>query len=81
MISLDTLSNSSTEVDISMWGKSVEESSLSINPVADKLYNYFDDTSSVLTTSTMPVSEYQRRIQAADSQLTAKTRTSILKKK
>lgn len=71
------------ESDASTWEDKWAESSLFANSTADGHGDSvdLDDTSSVLTTSTMPISEYQRRIRAADTQLTAKTHNSILKKK
>ena len=58
-----------------------------MNPTSDRQFyregtDDNDDTSSVLTTSTMPMSEYQRRIQAADEKtVQVKVPVSILKKK
>ena len=68
--------------DASTWEKWAE-SSLFVNHAADGPGDTldFDDTSSVVTTSTIPMSEYQRRAQTEDTQLTTKTQSSILKKK
>ena len=82
MSSLGSLSNSLTDTNTN-WA----ESSLSMNPTSDQQFyregtDDNDDTSSVLTTSTMPMSEYQRRIQAADEKtVQVKVPVSILKKK
>ena len=82
MSSLGSLSNSLTDTNTN-WA----ESSLSMNPTSDRQFytegtDDNDDTSSVLTTSTMPMSEYQRRIQAADeNNVQVKVPVSILKKK
>ena len=78
---MSSLSNSLTETNT--WNKSWAESSLS---TSDRQFytegTDDDDTSSVLTTSTMPMSEYQRRIQAADENtVQVKVPVSILKKK
>ena len=82
---MDPLSSSPAESDTSTWDRSWAESSLSVNPTADRHFydgsEELDDASSVLTTSTMPMSEYQRRVLAADPQLNAKVPASILKKK
>ena len=69
--------------DASTWEKKWAESSLFVNHAADGPGDTldFDDTSSVVTTSTIPMSEYQRRAQTEDTQLTTKTQSSILKKK
>ena len=82
MSSLGSLSNSLTDTNTN-WA----ESSLSMNPTSDRQFytegtDDNDDTSSVLTTSTMPMSEYQRRVQAADEKtVQVKVPVSILKKK
>ena len=66
----------------STWEQKWAESSLFVNHVADEPGDTldFNHTSSVVTASTMPVSEYQHRVHT-DTQMTAKTRSSILKKK
>ena len=81
MSSLGSLSNSLTDTNTN-WA----ESSLSMNPTHSSIQRLYtddnDDTSSVLTTSTMPMSEYQRRVQAADEKtVQVKVPVSILKKK
>ena len=79
MSSLRSLSNSLTDTNTN-WA----ESSLS---TSDRQFyrestDDNDDTSSVLTTSTMPMSEYQRRVQAADEKtVQVNVPVSILKKK
>ena len=82
---MDPLSSSPAESDISKWDKSWAESSLSENPTANQHFydgsEGIDDASSVLTTSTMQMSEYQQRVLATDAQLNAKVPASILKKK
>ena len=70
------------EDDVSKWDKTWAETSLSMHPTSDqRSTENFDDSSSVRTTSTLPISEYQRRVQAADEQLNAEVSFSILKKK
>ena len=80
MTSLGEFSRSGS--DASTWEKKWAESSLFVNHAADEPGDAldFDDTSSVVTASTMPVSEYQLRVHT-DTQMTAKTPSSILKKK
>ena len=69
---MEPLLSSPAEHNTSTWDKSWAESSLSENPTADRHFydgsEEIDDVSSVLTTSTMPWSEYQRRVLAADVQ-------------
>ena len=85
MSPMGPLTSSPPESDTSTLDQSWAESTLSMNPTADQhFYKYSeetDDASSILTTSTMPMSEYQRRVLAADAQLNAKVPASILKKK
>ena len=82
---IDQLSISPAESETSTLDKSWAESSLSENLTADRHFydgsEEIDDVSSVVTTSTIPMSEYRRRVLAADAQLNAKIPASILKKK